>query len=72
MSDSPVKKLNFEASGKENAAIPYPVADAPTTKPAAEKPVELSKAAINARERGQRASASREPPPFRPVSHQVP
>ncbi|CEL03311.1 Putative Ribonucleoside-diphosphate reductase small chain [Aspergillus calidoustus] len=50
MSDSPVKKLNFEASGKENAAIPYPVADAPTTKPAAEKPVELSKAAINARE----------------------
>jgi ribonucleoside-diphosphate reductase subunit M2 len=50
MSDSPVKKLNFEASGKENAAVSTPIVDAPATKPAAEKPIELSKAAVNARE----------------------
>ncbi|KAL4785590.1 ribonucleotide reductase [Aspergillus varians] len=50
MNDSPVKKLNFEASGKENAPLSTPVADAPTTKPVAEKPAELSKAALEIQE----------------------
>jgi ribonucleoside-diphosphate reductase subunit M2 len=43
MSDSPVKKLNFEAVGKENAPSSSPVVDAPATKTVAEKPTESSK-----------------------------
>ncbi|RDW63003.1 ribonucleotide-diphosphate reductase subunit RNR2 [Aspergillus mulundensis] len=46
MNDSPVKKLNFEAVGKENAPVSTPI-DAPVTKPAAEKPTEMSKAALD-------------------------
>ncbi|KAI9371793.1 ribonucleotide reductase [Aspergillus egyptiacus] len=50
MNDSPVKKLNFDAAGKENAPISSAIVDAPVTKPAAEKPMEPSKAALTARE----------------------
>ncbi|KAL4904832.1 hypothetical protein BDW74DRAFT_22370 [Aspergillus multicolor] len=45
MNDSPVKKLNFEAVGKENAPVSTPI-DAPVTK-SAEKPTEMSKAALD-------------------------
>ncbi|KAF9884602.1 Ribonucleotide-diphosphate reductase (RNR), small subunit [Aspergillus nanangensis] len=48
MSDSPVKKLNFEAVGKENVSLSTPV-DAPI-KPTAEKPTELSKTALSIKE----------------------
>ncbi|KAL5002176.1 ribonucleotide reductase [Aspergillus recurvatus] len=47
MNDSPVKKLNFEVAGKENAPVSTPILDAPVIKPAAEKPAELSKAALD-------------------------
>lgn len=50
MSDSPVKKLNFEASGKENAPSSFPVADAPATKTAGEKPSEVAKATPSVKE----------------------
>ncbi|KAF5864826.1 Ribonucleotide-diphosphate reductase (RNR), small subunit [Aspergillus alliaceus] len=50
MSDSPVKKLNFEASGKENAPSSFPVADAPATKTAGEKPSEVAKAIPSVKE----------------------
>ncbi|KAL4988512.1 ribonucleotide reductase [Aspergillus falconensis] len=47
MDDSSVKKLNFEATGKENAPVSTPIVDAPVTKPTAEKPAELSKATLD-------------------------
>ncbi|KAL4866325.1 hypothetical protein BDV12DRAFT_136786 [Aspergillus spectabilis] len=47
MNDSPVKKLNFEAAGKENVPMSTPMVDAPITKSIAEKPVEVSKAALD-------------------------
>ncbi|KAL4733074.1 ribonucleotide reductase [Aspergillus similis] len=47
MNDSPVKKLNFEAASKENAPVSNPIVDVPVTKPATEKPVEPSKAALD-------------------------
>ncbi|KAL4761761.1 ribonucleotide-diphosphate reductase subunit RNR2 [Aspergillus foveolatus] len=47
MNDSPVKKLNFEAAGKENAPVSNPIVDVPATKPATEKPAEPSKAALD-------------------------
>lgn len=45
MSDSPVKKLNFGAVGKENAPVSCPEADVPVTKTLLEKPVETPKVA---------------------------
>ncbi|KAL4821266.1 ribonucleotide reductase [Aspergillus spinulosporus] len=47
MNDSPVKKLNFETAGKENAPVSNPIVDMPVTKLAAEKPAEPSKAALD-------------------------
>ena len=47
MNDSPVKKLNFEAAGKENAPVSNPIVDVPATKPATEKLAEPSKAALD-------------------------
>ncbi|KAL4940898.1 hypothetical protein BDV06DRAFT_195640 [Aspergillus oleicola] len=49
MNDSPVKKLNFEAAGKENAPVTAPIADAPV-KLMAEKPAEPTKAQLNIQE----------------------
>lgn len=49
MNDSPVKKLNFEAAGKENAPVSDTVVDA-TAMPVAEKPAEPSKAQLKIRE----------------------
>jgi ribonucleoside-diphosphate reductase subunit M2 len=48
MSDSPVKKLNFDTTGKENAPSTVPV-DAPT-KVVAEKPAEALKVAPGIKE----------------------
>ncbi|BAE62941.1 putative ribonucleotide reductase small subunit RnrA [Aspergillus flavus] len=42
MSDSPVKKLNFEAAGKENAPSSLQIIDVPATKTTVEKPTEVS------------------------------
>lgn len=42
MSDSSVKKLNFEAAGKENAPSSLQIIDVPATKTTVEKPTEVS------------------------------
>ena len=44
MSDSPVKKLNFDTAGKENAPASEHTVDTTVTKPV-EKPAEAPKAA---------------------------
>lgn len=49
MSDSPIKKLDFESVGKENASASFKPADALTDK-VAEKPLEVTKAAPTAKE----------------------
>lgn len=45
MGDSPVKKLNFDAAGKENALASDVAIDAKVTKPVAEKTTEVAKPA---------------------------
>lgn len=48
MGDSPVKKLNFDAAGKENASDV--AIDAKVTKPVAEKTTEVAKPAPTMKE----------------------
>lgn len=50
MSDSPVKKLNFEAAGKENTPASEQTVDAKVTKPVVEKTEEVAKEAPSAKE----------------------
>lgn len=50
MGDSPVKKLNFDAAGKENVQTSDVVIDAKVTKPVAEKTEEVAKPAPTMKE----------------------
>lgn len=50
MSESPAKKLNFEAAGKENAPASELTVDAKVTKPVVEKAQDVAKEAPSIKE----------------------
>ncbi|KAJ5690208.1 hypothetical protein N7462_004600 [Penicillium macrosclerotiorum] len=63
MSDSPIKKLDFESVGKENTPASFKPVDAPMEKPT-EKALEAPKVAAGIKE----AEANEPPPPGEPSS----